>query len=294
MRVISFFLFTILLVIPCSAGELRVTLTGDDSDITFFGAVYRWDVDGLPKKANGQPFIIDTKAKIDAPYADAQATRESPGLWVFENLPAGTYDLVLVKGARHLRLEGFRYAPVLDFDPFLPPDAKVLRDVEEDGVVKEKEFDGESYDYVDEQIRNAPAYENKVVPYYIGGSYRKGQEKPKLIRALVMLLRDEVTSYEGDMAGAATLRFEIWEFNDKTGTYVKNRKTQVMHRVILTRDEVRQWYWLWDPALGDIAVPKSGTKTVEYAIPDPQTNPEIKGLRPYADKAGQEQFRKRP
>ncbi len=274
-------LSVLLFLSPTFGGDLTVRITGDDSDITFFGAFYHWDADGLPKKADGSAYLPDTKEKIDAPYADGRAVRVKPGEWLFEKLPAGTYDLILIKAGQRLRLEGYRFAPVLDFDPFLPPDAKVLRDVEEDGVIKEQVDDKESRDFVEHEITSAPHYENKVVPVALGGSYKKGQEKPKFIRAVVMLLRDETTTYEGDMAGAATLRFEIWEFADKTGTYVKNRKTHVMRRIILTRDEVRKWTWLWDPALGNIEVPQSGGKTVEYALPDPEKSPELKGLRPY-------------
>lgn len=276
-------LFCCLCLLPLTteAGDLNVKLTGDDSDITLFGAIYRWDADGLPKKANGQPLIVDTKAVITEPYVDARAVRQKPGLWTFENLPPGVYDLIIIKAGKQQRFEGFRFAPVLDFDPFLPPDARVLHDIEEDGVVREKVEDKESCDYVVEQITTAPHYENKVVPVYLGGNYKRGQSKPKFIRALVMLLRDETTTYEGDVAGAATIRFEIWQFDDKTGTYVKNRKTHVLHRILTTRSDIRRWTWLWVPELGDITVPRSGTKTVEWTVPNPQASPELKGLRPY-------------
>lgn len=266
---------------PLRAGDLTVKLKGDTSGITFFGAIQRWNEDGLAAKADGSPLIPDTKAVITAPYADVQGVRQGNGDWQFKNLPAGVYDLILIKGDAKIRLEGFRFAPVLDFDPFLPPDAKVLRDVEEDGVVKEKVDDAESREFVEKHIKTAPHYENKVVPVYLGGSYKKGQPKPKFIRALVMLLRDETTTYEGDMAGAATIRFEIWQFDDKAGTYVKSRKTHVLHRLILTRDEIRKWAWLWDPALGNIEIPKSGSKTLEYTIPNVADAPNLEGLRPY-------------
>ncbi len=268
------------LSLPVWAGGLTIELSGDHTGISFVGAIYRWDPDGLPKKADGSARVAQERAeapKIDEPWVDYRAVDRGNGKWVIDAMPAGTYDLIIVKDGQKQRFEGWRYAPVLDFEAFFPPDAKVVRDLDEDGVMKEKVEDVESLKFVDKQTRESKHYENKVVPLYFGGSYKKGQVRPKQIRALVMLLRDLGTTLD---ANSGTLRFEIWQYEDRHGGYVKQKRTHVLHRIILDRNVICQWTWLWDPALGNINVEKSGTTTVKYTIPDPSKT-DLKGLFPY-------------
>ncbi len=280
MRAFSVFCIVLGMSATAWAGGLTIELSGDDSDVSFVGAIYRWDPDGLPRQADGSVRVAKERAeapKIEEPWVDYRAVNKGGGKWVIDAMPMGTYDIIIVKQGSKQRFEGWRYAPPLDFDPFIPPDAKVLRDKDEDGVMKEKIEDTESLKFVDKQIRESKHYENKVVPLYFGGLYKKGQIRPKQIRSLVMLIRDEGTTLDGS---SATMRFEIWQFEDRTGGYVKQKRTHVMHRLIMDRGLLRQWTWLWDPALGNINVEKSGTTTVKYTIPDPATS-ELKGLRPY-------------
>ena len=265
---------------PARAGDLVVELSGDSSDVSFVGAIYRWDPDGLPKKADGSARVAQERAEapnIEDPWVDYRAVNKGNGKWTFESMLPGFYDLIIVKRGSKQRFEGWRYAPVLDFEEFFPPNAQVLRDKEEDGINKEKIEDTDSLNFVDKQIRESKHYENKVIPLYFGGSYKKGQVRPKQIRVLVMLIRDEGTTLDGN---SATMRFEIWQFEDRYGGYVKPKNTHVLHRIIMGRNLLRQWTWLWDPALGDIKVEKSGTATVKYTIPDPSKT-ELKGLLPY-------------
>jgi len=280
MHIFRTFCVFLCLSVPVWAGGLVIELSGDASDVSFVGAIYRWDPDGLPKKADGSARVAQQRAeapKIDEPWVDYRAVERGNGQWAIESMPAGTYDLIIIKNGRKQRFEGWRYAPVYDFEPFFPPDAQVLRDKEEDGVQKEKVEDTESLKFVDKQIRESKHYENKVIPLYFGGSYKKGQVRPKQIRVLVMLIRDEGTTLDGN---SATMRFEIWQFEDRYGGYVKPKNTHVLHRIIMDRNLLRQWTWLWDPALGDIKVEKSGTATVKYTIPDPNKTA-LKGLLPY-------------
>jgi hypothetical protein len=146
---------------------------------------------------------------------------------------------------------------VLEFDPFFPPDA---------------EADEEVRNFITDDIRKSRHYENKVEPLYMGG-------EDKTIRVLVMLIRDKATSYEGIMPGAATMRFEVWQYDWRYGAWVKDKRTKVLHRVILTRNELRQWTWLWDPKLGGIEV-GSTLATVTYQMPA-NADTQLQGLRPY-------------
>lgn len=264
---------------PAWAGGLVVQLNGDHDDVSFVGVSFRWDADGLPSKADGSPLVAQERAEapdIAAPWVDFKAVNKGNGKWVVESMPAGTYDLTIVKAGEKQRFEGWRFAPVLDFEAFFPPEAKVLCDKEVDGK-KEQVEDVESLEFVNKTIRQSKYYENRVIPLYFGGNYRKGQIRPKQIRSLVMLIRDMGTTLD---SSSATMRFEIWQFEDRSGGYVKQKRTHVLHRIIMPRDVLCQWTWLWDPALGNISIEKTGVKTVEYTIPDPK-NTELKGLFPY-------------
>jgi hypothetical protein len=261
------------------AGGLTIQLSGEYDDVTFVGAIYRWDADGLPKQADGSARVAKERAeapKINEPWVDFRAANKGNGTWVIESILPGIYDLIIIKGGTKQRFEGWRYAPVLDFEEFFPPDADILCDHDNDGK-KETVQDEESRKWVDKTIRESKHYENKVIPLYMGGSYKKGQIRPKQIRALVLLLRDLQTTLDQD---SATMRFEIWQFEDRSGGYVKQKRTHVLHRIIMPRSELCQWVWLWDQELGNIKIGKSEQKTVKYKIPDP-SNTKLQGLLPY-------------
>ncbi|MGL4594476.1 MAG: hypothetical protein ACRCUY_07070 [Thermoguttaceae bacterium] len=276
-------LFFALINTPLFAGGLTIELGGDADGVSFVGAIYRWDQDGLPRKADGSPRVADERAEapnIEEPWVDYRAVNKGisngKGKWVIESMPPGIYDIIIIKRGSKERFEGWRYAPVLDFEEFFPPDAKVLCDKDVNGKM-ETVPDLESVDYVERSIRQSKHYENKVIPLYFGASYKKGQKSPKQVRSLVMLLRDLQTTLD---ASSATMRFEIWQFEDRSGGYVKQKRTHVLHRLIMDRDELRKWTWLWDPALGNIKIDKTGMTTLSYQIPNPAKT-ELKGLMPY-------------
>ena len=241
------------LTLPAGAADLTIKLSGAEK-IRFVGAFQRWDMDGNPTR------LVNPKAKIDQPEVDAAANDTGGGKWVFKNLKPGKYDVVLM-GEDRLRIEGWEYAPVLEFDPFLPATATV-----EDASVRE---------YIVDHIKKSRHYENRVVPLNLGGD-------SKSVRILMMLIRDQQTSYEGEFPGAATMRFEIWQYDNQYGGWTKNRRTRVMHRVLLDRDELRKWTWLWEPKLGAVEV-NSDDVTIDYAVPS-RTENATQGLRPYRNR----------
>jgi hypothetical protein len=235
-----------------SANAAKVTVElGNARGVTFVGAIGRWDADGNLRQ------IPDTKAKIDAPFVDARAVDAGGGHWVFKNLKPGTYDLVILAKDRR-RVEGFQYAPVREFDPFFPPDAST---------------DDETREFILDDIKKSQHYENKVQPLYLGGD-------KKAVRVLVMLIRDKTTSYEGEVHGAATMRHEIWQYSWNYGGWQKEKRTTVMDRVLLTRDELRKWTWLWDPKLGGVEVGGQPVR-VKYDLPKSLDENKLKGLYPY-------------
>jgi hypothetical protein len=242
--------------LPClvpagaTAGRLTVNL-GKTQGVTFVAAVQRWDEDGNHRR------VPDAKAKIDAPAVDAKAVDTGGGRWLFQKLPPGKYDLVILAKDRR-RIEGFQYVPVKEFDAFFPQNAAV---------------GSETHRFIIADVKTSPHYENRVEPLYLAGD-------KKAVRLLVMLIRDKPTSYEGDLPGAATIRHEIWQYSWNYGGWQKEKRTKVMDRVMLHRDELRKWTWLWDPKLGGIEV---GDKpmTIEYGLPRPSGEKKLKGLYPY-------------
>ncbi|MCS7304868.1 MAG: hypothetical protein NZ602_07150 [Thermoguttaceae bacterium] len=248
----------LLLVAACQALGAKVVVDlGKAEGVRAVGAIARWDQDGNFRRP------VDPKAKIDAPQADYWATETSPGKWEFKDLPKGRYDLVIL-GKDRVRIEGFEFAPVLEFDPFIP------------GTASFPEEDAEDRDWILDHIRKSKHYENKVIPLYIA---RSPQDK-KVARVLVMLIRDLPTSYEADFPGAATMRFEIWQYDWLYGGWAKNKRTKVMHRVILHRDELRRWTWLWDGRLGGIQVDKDPL-TIQYDYTEALQSKKLQGLYPY-------------
>ncbi len=206
---------------PGAAAAAKLTLElGNARTVTAVGAVQRWDADGNARRPT------DTKAKIDAPRFDAKAVNVEAGRWVFSALPPGKYDLVVLAKGR-VRVEGFCYPPVGEFDPFLRPDAAVEEETRKTIVG---------------MIEKSAHYENKVGLLYLAGDKKE-------VRALVMLIRDKPTSYEAELPGAATIRHEIWQFSWRYGGWLKEKRTRVLDRLILPRGELRKWTWLWAPSL---------------------------------------------
>lgn len=240
-----FFTFSLWFCPFASAADLVVELDGGEG-VTAVGAFNRWDEDGNARKP------LDTKAAIDSPAVDAAAVHQGGGRWVFKNLPAGRYDLV-VMGPNFRRIEGWHYPPVLEFDPFFAPDAPVADDAR---------------GFIIDDIRKSRHYENKVEPLALGGD-------EQAVRVLVMLVRDLTTSYT---EGTGTIRFEIWQYTWKYGAWVKEKRTRVLHRILLPVSELKRWNWLWDGRLGGVEV-KGENKEIRYNTSPKRVLPKLKGWR---------------
>lgn len=231
------------------AADLTVQLIGDGG-VTAVAAFNRWDQDGNARKE------VNPKAVIETPEVDYKAVKHGNGKWVFKDLPPGRYDLVIM-GPGKRRIEGWHYPPVLEFDPFFGSDAAVEEDAAE---------------FIADDIKKSRHYENKVVPLAMGG-------EKKVVRVLVMLIRDLPTSYT---KGAGTMRFEVWQYTWKYGGWVKEKRTRVLHRVLLQVSEMQRWNWLWEPKLGGIKM-TAQAKKIEYKIPGKSELKELKGLHAKAE-----------
>ena len=228
MRLVSGLVLMGMMGIPATvpaarAAQVTVELQGGEG-VTLLGAVQRWDIDGNHRR------LPDPNAKIDAPHVDAQAKNVGGNRWVFDNLPSGTYDLIILAPQKKFRVEGWNYVPVKEFDEFFPPDATVENE--------------ETRDYIVDHIKNSRHFENKVEPLYLGGD-------DKAVRILVMLIRDLPTSYT---PGSGTIRHEVWQYSWQYGGWAKEKRTKVFSRILMQVGDLRQWTWLWDAKLGGIEV----------------------------------------
>ncbi len=226
--------------LPASrGGELTVDL-GTAQPVSLVGAILRWDADGKAR------FPVDPKARIDAPRVEARAVNLGAGRWIFRELPTGTYDLVIVTSAR-ARIEGFRYPPITEFDPFLPADSPPP--------------DEETREWILKHISKSARYENRVTPLFLAGG-------EKQVRILVQLVRDRPTSFDGDFGGpVATVRHEVWQYTNNYGGWVKDRRAEVLDRILMARGEFHRWTWIWEPRLGGIEVTGSA-RTLAMPLPE--------------------------
>jgi len=207
------------------AAELTVRIDGE-ATFDAVGLVRRWDALGLPLQKH------EGRVQLARPDFSVRLTRRAPGLWRAK-VPEGVYDLCLVSKRRRVRLEGFHYPPVIDFDPVWvrPPEAPA-------GGVRA----------LCGWIRRTRFYENKVTPLFAAGD-------KKAVRVLVQLLRDERTSYDALYGEpVATLRYEFWQFTHRLGVWDKEKRTRLVVRTIVPRAELRRWTWLWSPELGGIQI----------------------------------------
>ena len=244
----------VLFAVQACVDGAKVTVDlGDSRGVTTVGVLRRWDQDGNHRRP------VDPKARIDAPVLEATAAAVGGNRWIFADLPPGKYDLLIMgrdpakKGP--FRIEGWEYAPVLEFDPFFPARAAT---------------DQQTRKFVTDHIQKSRHFENKVVPLYMGGD-------KQAVRVLVMLIRDKPTSYK---PGVGTIRHEIWQYTYKYGGWQKEKRTKVIDRILLQVSQLRRWTWLWDARLGGIEV-KDSPVTVEYQLPKRSDEKKLKGLYPY-------------
>ena len=236
----------------CSCAADLVVEISNGAAVTFVGAVNRWDDDGNHRMP------VDPKAKIQSPFVTASAAKADGGVWTFKGLPNGRYDLLILAGSR-IRIEGFHYPPVQEFDPFLwhgkqPPQVDLA--------------------WISKDIANAKHYENKVSPLYLVGD-------DKQVRVLVQLLRDKPTSFDGQFGEpVATLRHEVWQYTNRYGGWAKEKRTKVFDRVLTGKSEMRTWTWIWEPQLGGIEV-SGETKSIKYEVPTKFDPKVARGLLPY-------------
>jgi hypothetical protein len=232
------------------AADLTLELETTRS-VRLVGAMRRWDADGNPVRP------VDPQARIEAPHVDATGRCVAAGRWLLSGLEPGRYDLVILADDR-LRVEGFSCPPVREFDPFLDPDVQAPATIAAT---------------IGQKIAADRHYENKVTPLFFVG------QEPA-VRVLLQLLRDEPTSFDAEFGRpVATLRHELWQYTFRYGAWSKEKRTRVLDRVILSRDDLRRWTWLWDPHLGNIEVTDAG-KAVHYVLPNDLRAGPLRGLLP--------------
>ena len=86
-------------------------------------------------------------------------------------------------------------------------------------------------EWIVKHIAGSKHYKNKVVPLFLAGD-------EKQVRILVQLVRDQATSFDADFgAPVATVRHEVWQYTNQYGGWVKDRRTEVLDRILMARSE---------------------------------------------------------
>jgi hypothetical protein len=155
---------------------------------------------------------------------------------VFRDLPPGRYDVVLIASHAKMRMEGFHYPPITEFDPVWPSSSPAPDSAARETIVQD--------------IAASRHYENKVAPLALATD-AAGQD----VRILMQLVRDLPTTFDGDAGHqVATVRHEFWQYHNRYGSWSKDKRTVVIDRILLPADEWKRWTWAWSPALGGIEV----------------------------------------
>jgi len=232
-----------------SAGELSVTIEPADR-VASVGVVRRFDGDGTLLRP------VDPKAQFEAPHRDAVAERVPA---TFSDLKMGTYDLIifLKDGAR---LEGF-HIPVFD----------ELEEAGGDSFSRPPAEEGQTE--IRKLIKAGRYYENKVTPLFLRGD-------DEHVRVMMQLLRDEPTSFDAEFgAPVATVRYELWQFTNRFGSWTRDRKSKLLHRVLEAKDRLRKRRWLWTSELGGIRITDEVPRQkATYRLPERLTD--MPGLQP--------------
>ena len=221
---------------PAAAGTLTVDL-GKSEGVTFVG---RGPALGPPgqsapaRRSQGEDRRPDGRC-------GSQERRSRP-LGV-RRLPPGKYDLVILAGPR-LRIEGWQYAPVKEFDPFFPPTATT---------------DDETRDFITDDIAKSPHYENKLVAACHGRRQEGGPRAGDVDTRQADQLRERQPRGGHHAARDMAVFLELRRLAEgaahpRAGPH------------FAPRDELRKWTWLWDPKLGGIEV-TSQDATIKYELP---------------------------
>lgn len=235
-----------------TAGDLVVSVTPADR-VARLGVARRFDDDGALVRP------VDPRARFDAPYLDF-VTESSPAR--FENLPAGTWDVILFLDDG-TRLEGYHW-PM--FNEFEDPDDPAFQHPPSDEVAE----------IIREQIAQNRYYENKVTPLALAGD-------DEHVRVLMQLLRDDKTSFDAQFGSpVATLRYEVWQFTNNFGGWTRDKGARVLHRILEARDRMHTRTWLWEEKLGGIRIADDGESVrLEYEL-DEKLLEGLVGLRSQA------------
>lgn len=234
----------------CHAGELIVSIEPGEQ-VARVGIARRFHPDGtLARK-------VDPKAKFESPYTDRESAGNSAR---FEKLPAGTYDVIIFL-KNGTRLEGYHWPIFNEFDDPEDPvfDTPPPKEIEE---------------YLREKIAATSYYENKVTPLAFAG----GEDQ---VRVLMQLLRDDKTSFDQQFgAPVATLRYEIWQFNNNFGGWTRDKHSKVLHRILDAKSNVRKKEWLWVRELGGHTL-REDDSSIQLKYRLPKQTKTLPGLHPY-------------
>jgi hypothetical protein len=180
------------------------------------------------------------------------------GQFKIENLPEGTYDLrVYVEG-------GWMDGANLKLDPAERSDQPLTEDDRKEILDK---------------IANYPdSFMEVTRALAIAGDGKRAKALVEQIQIRYRPFHSGQAGLPDGQAGDVIWRVEVWQYEKFPGGWVKKQRWfQVLSRVRAPTEEMplekfRNLYWLFDPALGGMAVGKDANVTdLKYKVPDPLT-----------------------
>ena len=148
------------------------------------------------------------------------------------DVPGGTYDL-------HFELEDGLKIDGADMRVAAAEDALPLKKRDREAITK--------------RILTMRLFENEKYVLAIDGAGERA-------KALVKLVRTNPTSYDGKYGErVAIFRWEVWNFRKRTGSWVRERKSQVLRRFLVPKRKMAELKWDFKPALGGVDVKAGAT-----------------------------------
>jgi hypothetical protein len=165
------------------------------------------------------------------------------------DVPSGTYDL-------HFELEEGLKIDGADLRVSAAEDAPPLRQRDRDAITK--------------RILAMRLFENEKHVLAIDGAGERA-------KVLVKLVRTNPTSYDRKYGEPiAIFRWEVWNFRKRTGSWVRERKCQVLRRFLVPKKKMDELKWDFLPALGGVDVKPDATAKRDVDLRPPTSDDESK------------------
>lgn len=197
-------------------------------------------------------FVVDNLAprEYDLVIETPQGRIEGVKLYVPGEEDKATYDLTLGTGG--LKVQRFDVSPYIEEGEILPPEKR-------DKLVRRKLRIDKLVDRVEKTLKVARFMDTNRALVVHGTRER----------AVVLMELSRKTTFYAEKGDQVIWRVETWPFEWKYTLWHKPRKgLEVWQRLRIPAAQFATMGYVWEPALGGIAVKAGETTTVDYTLPE--------------------------